>query len=146
MWITKSKCYDGKKNIFFLKRPNSQREIVSQVKSIPQKINVDMGLPHSILLAGVAIMLSITIFATVVGEMLPVSDATPLIGQLPIRPTTSVVWFLCFGLDFTFFIYTYIENSLNAFYILQPLAWIVRHILFKASRYYIYILSNKLQR
>ena len=30
--------------------------------------------------SGVAIMLSITIFATVVGEMLPVSDATPLIG------------------------------------------------------------------
>jgi len=29
---------------------------------------------------GVAIMLSITIFATIVGEMLPVSDATPLIG------------------------------------------------------------------
>lgn len=26
-------------------------------------------------------MLSITIFATIVGEMLPVSDATPLIGQ-----------------------------------------------------------------
>ena len=30
--------------------------------------------------AGVTIMLSITIFATIVGEMLPVSDATPLIG------------------------------------------------------------------
>ena len=34
--------------------------------------------PHCI--AGVTIMLSITIFATIVGEMLPVSDATPLIG------------------------------------------------------------------
>ena len=31
-------------------------------------------------LSGVTIMLSITIFATIVGEMLPVSDATPLIG------------------------------------------------------------------
>ncbi len=31
-------------------------------------------------LAGVTIMLSITIFATIVGDMLPVSDATPLIG------------------------------------------------------------------
>lgn len=30
--------------------------------------------------SGVTIMLSITIFATIVGEMLPVSDATPLIG------------------------------------------------------------------
>lgn len=29
---------------------------------------------------GVTIMLSITIFATIVGDMLPVSDATPLIG------------------------------------------------------------------
>lgn len=35
----------------------------------------------SYLLPGVAIMLSITIFATIVGDMLPVSDATPLIGQ-----------------------------------------------------------------
>ena len=35
---------------------------------------------QSIFLTGVAIMLSITIFATIVGEMLPVSDATPLIG------------------------------------------------------------------
>ena len=30
--------------------------------------------------SGVTIMLSITIFATIVGDMLPVSDATPLIG------------------------------------------------------------------
>jgi hypothetical protein len=29
---------------------------------------------------GVAIMLSITIFATIVGDMLPVSNNTPLIG------------------------------------------------------------------
>jgi len=35
---------------------------------------------QSLFLTGVAIMLSITIFATIVGEMLPVSDATPLIG------------------------------------------------------------------
>ena len=34
---------------------------------------------------GVAIMLSITIFATIVGEMLPVSDSTPLIGWLADR-------------------------------------------------------------
>jgi hypothetical protein len=33
-----------------------------------------------VIVSGVAIMLSITIFATIVGEMLPVSDATPLIG------------------------------------------------------------------
>jgi hypothetical protein len=33
-----------------------------------------------LLFSGVTIMLSITIFATIVGEMLPVSDATPLIG------------------------------------------------------------------
>ena len=32
------------------------------------------------ILVGVAIMLSITIFATIVGDMLPVSDSTPLIG------------------------------------------------------------------
>ncbi len=32
------------------------------------------------LFAGVAILLSITIFATIIGDMLPVSDATPLIG------------------------------------------------------------------
>lgn len=31
--------------------------------------------------AGVTIMLSITIYATIVGDTLPVSDATPLIGQ-----------------------------------------------------------------
>ena len=37
--------------------------------------------PIFYLLTGVAIMLSITIFATIVGDMLPVSDATPLIGQ-----------------------------------------------------------------
>ena len=36
-----------------------------------------------LIVAGVAIMLSITIFATIVGEMLPVSDATPLIGGKP---------------------------------------------------------------
>ena len=38
----------------------------------------EVPVPHCI--AGVTIMLSITIFATIVGEMLPVSDATPLIG------------------------------------------------------------------
>lgn len=31
-------------------------------------------------ISGVTIMLSVTIFATIVGDMLPVSDATPLIG------------------------------------------------------------------
>ena len=38
----------------------------------------EVPVPHCI--AGVTIMLSITIFATIVGEMLPVTDATPLIG------------------------------------------------------------------
>jgi hypothetical protein len=33
-----------------------------------------------IVVPGVAILLSITIFATIIGDMLPVSDATPLIG------------------------------------------------------------------
>ena len=31
----------------------------------------------------VTIMLAITIFATIVGDMLPVTDSTPLIGELP---------------------------------------------------------------
>ena len=35
---------------------------------------------QGLFLSGVTIMLSITIFATIVGDMLPVSDATPLIG------------------------------------------------------------------
>ena len=42
--------------------------------------NLVKNLFSYLLFTGVAIMLSITIFATVVGEMLPVSDATPLIG------------------------------------------------------------------
>ena len=33
-----------------------------------------------LLLSGVTIMLSLTIFASLVGEMLPVSDGSPLIG------------------------------------------------------------------
>ena len=40
-------------------------------------------------ISGVAIMLSITIFATIVGEMLPVSDATPLIGG-SVRKTSKI--------------------------------------------------------
>ena len=40
-------------------------------------ISFDMNMGY---FSGVTIMLSITIFATIVGEMLPVSDATPLIG------------------------------------------------------------------
>ena len=40
-------------------------------------------------ISGVAIMLSITIFATIVGEMLPVSDATPLIGG-SVRRTSKI--------------------------------------------------------
>lgn len=59
---------------------------------------------------GVAIMLSITIFATVVGEMLPVSDATPLIGQLKQQAYDLIT---VFRFRFHTFI---IENSLNAFY------------------------------
>ena len=35
------------------------------------------------LFLGVTIMLSITIYATIVGDTLPVSDAHPLIGQKP---------------------------------------------------------------
>ena len=35
---------------------------------------------YKVMFLGVAIMLSITIFATIVGDMLPVSDSTPLIG------------------------------------------------------------------
>ena len=34
----------------------------------------------------VTIMLAITIFATIIGDMLPVTDSTPLIGA---RPSTS---------------------------------------------------------
>ena len=34
-------------------------------------------------------MLSITIFATIVGEMLPVSDATPLIGLPKLSEVTA---------------------------------------------------------
>ena len=33
--------------------------------------------------AEVTIMLAITIFATIVGDMLPVTDSTPLIGDFP---------------------------------------------------------------
>ena len=41
---------------------------------------------------GVAIMLSITIFATIVGDMLPVSDSTPLIGQQHTSQRTYYVY------------------------------------------------------
>ena len=48
-----------------------------QCHTTPVRIS-EVPVPHCI--AGVTIMLSITIFATIVGEMLPVTDATPLIG------------------------------------------------------------------
>ena len=50
----------------------------------PARIS-EVPVPHCI--AGVTIMLSITIFATIVGEMLPVTDATPLIGLETLEKT-----------------------------------------------------------
>ena len=44
--------------------------------------------------SGVAIMLTITIFATIVSDMLPVSNNTPLIGSVkPLGISTSLCFF-----------------------------------------------------
>ena len=43
--------------------------------------------------SGVAIMLTITIFATIVSDMLPVSNNTPLIGSINKRISTSLCFF-----------------------------------------------------
>ena len=43
-------------------------------------INIPNKTSKTLLLSGVTIMLSLTIFASLVGEMLPVSDGSPLIG------------------------------------------------------------------
>ena len=48
--------------------------------------------------SGVAIMLTITIFATIVSDMLPVSNNTPLIGS--VKPLTKGFQHLC---SFSFF-------------------------------------------
>ena len=34
-------------------------------------------------------MLAITIFSSIVGDMLPITDTTPLIGELPLTTTPS---------------------------------------------------------
>ena len=43
---------------------------------------------------GVTIMLAITIFSSIVGDMLPITDTTPLIGQTPVRCQPSLK--ICF--------------------------------------------------
>lgn len=50
-------------------------------------------------------MLTVTIFATIVAEMLPVSNNTPLIGQLIIKSLISAPIFQCKCFPLTFNVY-----------------------------------------